>query len=302
MSNINIKYGLPRNQDSSYEDKLKLIKGIIVSPGELISEGAGYMRGHGTYMSQNDTLYSSVLGEVNTVNKLLQAQHNSSKYFGNVGDLIIGRVTEVGIKRWRLHTNTKRDSYLLLSSMNLPGGELRRRSLEDEIHMRDVLQEGDLITAEVQIVHKDGSLSLQTRNLNYGKLDDEGLFISVPPYLIKRSRNHFLKLPIGLNLCLGNNGFIWISISPEGKINNKDNGNECEEDGSTDKNVIDVEMFERMVRLRNVIIAMSNHNIMLYEESIAVCYETSQFYKSKTLIDPEISIKFISAARRKTQL
>ncbi|CAK9297630.1 unnamed protein product [Gordionus sp. m RMFG-2023] len=280
MSNINIKYGLPRNQDSSYEDKLKLIKGIIVSPGELISEGAGYMRGHGTYMSQNDTLYSSVLGEVNTVNKLLQAQHNSSKYFGNVGDLIIGRVTEVGIKRWRLHTNTKRDSYLLLSSMNLPGGEL----------------------AEVQIVHKDGSLSLQTRNLNYGKLDDEGLFISVPPYLIKRSRNHFLKLPIGLNLCLGNNGFIWISISPEGKINNKDNGNECEEDGSTDKNVIDVEMFERMVRLRNVIIAMSNHNIMLYEESIAVCYETSQFYKSKTLIDPEISIKFISAARRKTQL
>ena len=37
-------------------------------------------------------------------------------------------------------------SVLQLSSVNLPGGELRRRSAEDELSMRNYLQEGDLVS------------------------------------------------------------------------------------------------------------------------------------------------------------
>lgn len=36
--------------------------------------------------------------------------------------------------------------------------------------MRTYLQEGDLISAEVQNVFQDGSLSLHTRSLKYGKV------------------------------------------------------------------------------------------------------------------------------------
>jgi len=36
--------------------------------------------------------------------------------------------------------------------------------------MRKYLQEGDLISAEVQKVYEDGSLSLYTRSLKYGKV------------------------------------------------------------------------------------------------------------------------------------
>lgn len=36
--------------------------------------------------------------------------------------------------------------------------------------MRKHLQEGDLISAEVQNVFSDGSLSLHTRSLKYGKV------------------------------------------------------------------------------------------------------------------------------------
>ena len=36
--------------------------------------------------------------------------------------------------------------------------------------MRKYLQEGDLISAEVQNIYHDGSLSLHTRSLKYGKL------------------------------------------------------------------------------------------------------------------------------------
>ena len=46
------------------------------------------------------------------------------RYVGEVGDVVIGRVLEVGQRRWKVDTNTKLDSVLMLSSVNLPGGEL----------------------------------------------------------------------------------------------------------------------------------------------------------------------------------
>ena len=47
--------------------------------------------------------------------------------------------------------------------MNLVGGELRRRSEQDELAMRKYLVEGDLISAEVQNLYNDGSSTLHTR-------------------------------------------------------------------------------------------------------------------------------------------
>ena len=46
------------------------------------------------------------------------------RYHGEVGDVLIGRILEVGQRRWKVQTNTKLDSILMLSSVNLPGGEL----------------------------------------------------------------------------------------------------------------------------------------------------------------------------------
>ena len=38
--------------------------------------------------------------------------------------MVIGRIREVGQKRWKVETHAKLDSVLMLSSVNLPGGEL----------------------------------------------------------------------------------------------------------------------------------------------------------------------------------
>ncbi len=46
----------------------------------------------------------------------------------------------------------------------------RRRSAEDELGMREVLKEGDVISAEIQSVYNDGSLALHTRSVKYGKV------------------------------------------------------------------------------------------------------------------------------------
>ena len=39
---------------------------------------------------------------------------------------MVGRVLEVGMRRWKVDTHSKLDSVLMLSSVNLPGGELVR--------------------------------------------------------------------------------------------------------------------------------------------------------------------------------
>ena len=104
-----------------------------------------------------------------------------------------------------MDTNSRLDSVLLLSSVNLPGGELRRRSAEDELAMRRYLKEGDLVSAEVQQLYGDGSASLHTRSLKYGKLG-QGTMVRVSPSLVKRRKTHFHRLPCGVSAILGNNG------------------------------------------------------------------------------------------------
>ena len=109
------------------------------------------MRGHGTFMKTQDsdtTLYASVAGVVQRVNKLISVMPLSSKYQGEIGDVVVGRIREVQQKRWKVDINCRLDAVLHLSSVNLPGGELRRRSVKDELSMRSYLQEGDLISAQ----------------------------------------------------------------------------------------------------------------------------------------------------------
>jgi len=77
---------------------------------------------------QDDCLYSSVAGVVERVNQLISVRPLKSRYHGEIGDVVIGRVTEVSQKRWKLDTNARLDSVLLLQSVNLPGGELVRRT------------------------------------------------------------------------------------------------------------------------------------------------------------------------------
>jgi exosome complex RNA-binding protein Rrp4 len=49
-------------------------------------------------------------------------------------------------------------------------GFQRRKTMEDELTMREFLSEGDLVVAEVHNVLADGALQLQARSEKYGKV------------------------------------------------------------------------------------------------------------------------------------
>ncbi|CAN0030367.1 unnamed protein product [Ectocarpus sp. 8 AP-2014] len=266
---------------------------IIVVPGQEITSVQGYLRGHGTYVEEGTDggppkLLACVAGVVERVNKLISVRPIKSRYIGEVGDLVVGRVTEVQSKRWSVEVGAHRSAVLMLSSVNLPGGQQRMRTYEDQLQMRSFFQEHDLISAEVQQVNSDGGIALHTRSLKYGKLEN-GQLVSVPPVLIRRLKQHVVSLPdTGVDVILGTNGNVWISRTPPEEWKGKEEGDaagtgsvapKAETLTRQRKQHAETETIgearTNICRVRNAIVALRNVFHLVTPESIMSVYRRS---------------------------
>lgn len=171
---------LPRLRANLDEDSLST---SVITPGEIITLDPQWMRGHGTYIptpspltssaSTQPTIISTLAGTLVKTNKLLSVHAlPARRYTPQIGDLVVGRIVAVQTKRWLVDISSPCLSVLLLSSINLPGGILRKRTAQDELQIRGFFSEGDLLVAEVQTLMgpEAGIASLHTRSLKYGKL------------------------------------------------------------------------------------------------------------------------------------
>lgn len=264
---------------------------IVVSPGTTITTDGGFMRGHGTFVENDNGLLSAVAGVVEKVNKLITVRPLKTRYNPEVGDVVVGRITQVCQKLWKVDVGGRLFASLHLHSVNLPGGELRRKSIEDELLMSQYLIDSDLVSAEVQNVGVDGAVSLHTRNLKYGKLG-QGSLVQVSPSLVKRCKTHFHNLPNGVHLLIGLNGFLW--ITHEGEAESSQFAQNFER--------VDYHTRESICRTRNVIISLAKHNIMLYDTTIVYAYDISKEYPIAQLLTPEIQMEVAHLTRQKLQL
>ncbi|CAN6660779.1 exosome complex component Rrp4p [Trichomonascus vanleenenianus] len=254
----------------------------LVTPGEIVTDDTIWMRGHGTY-SVNEKTYSSVAGTITRVNKLLSVRPLRGKYVPVVGDHVVGRITEVGNKRWKVDIGASQDAVLLLGSVNLPGGVLRRKSESDELQMRQFLKEGDLLNAEVQGLFSDGGASLHTRSLRYGKLRN-GYLVLVPSSLVIRFRTHQYRLPGNVDMILGINGYIWLSKSRKEVASNVSITRLEEEAGmeiySDVNETISPTIRETISRYANCIRALAAREVGINEARLIAAYEASLEYQS----------------------
>ncbi|QQP48927.1 Exosome complex exonuclease RRP4, partial [Caligus rogercresseyi] len=114
----------------------------FVTPGDVITRESGFMRGHGTYAAKDEKVM-----KISSWLPWAESSSVSTSSSGEIGDVLVGRISEVQQRRWKVDVNSRLDAVLQLS----------RRSSEDELAMRSYLREGDLISAEVQTLYKDGS-------------------------------------------------------------------------------------------------------------------------------------------------
>lgn len=95
----------------------------LVTPGQPITSESGFLRGHGTYFvesqtgASNNVLTASVSGEIERVNRLISVRPARSRYIGEVGDLVVGRISGVESKRWKVDLGGHRDAVLQLSAV-----------------------------------------------------------------------------------------------------------------------------------------------------------------------------------------
>jgi len=223
-------------------------------------------------MMLDGKLVATVSGFVERVNKLISVRPLNARYHGEVGDVVIGRVTEVADRRWRIDLNSKQNCVLMLSSVNLPGGVQRRRTFEDALQMRTFFTENDLISAEVQKIMHDGSINLHTRNQRYGKLVN-GQFVSVSSGVIRRTKQHFHSLECGVDVILGTNGYIWIS-----EPNPLSDEMTDEKDETFEPPVVKpvaAPVREKIARVRNSILALSKMFMPIFSNTIMDVYNES---------------------------
>ncbi|EPT00972.1 hypothetical protein FOMPIDRAFT_1023524 [Fomitopsis schrenkii] len=243
----------------------------LTSPGEPLTSSQAFMRGHGTYID-NEEVISSVAGTVERVNKLISVRAVRSRYNPEVGDLVVGRITEVQPRRWKVDANSRQDAVLMLSSVNLPGGVQRRKLESDELQMRTFFEEGDLLVAEVQAFFADGAMSLHTRSLRYGKLRN-GQLVTISPALIRRLKSHFLSLPCGVDLILGLNGYIWVSKHVKQTEQEGEEAFDAEAVYSNKNDDIDDATRLAVSRVSNIIRILAAHFIPLTDTLLLDAYE-----------------------------
>ncbi|RKP26515.1 hypothetical protein SYNPS1DRAFT_32716 [Syncephalis pseudoplumigaleata] len=254
----------------------------FVTRAQVITSDTSVMRGHGTYQ-EDKAIVSAVAGVVEQVNKLITVRPLRARYAGEIGDVVVGRITEVGQRRWKVDVNARQDGVLLLSSVNLPGGVQRRKSESDELQMRKFFTEGDMLVAEAQAFFQDGAMSIHTRSLKYGKLRN-GVLVVVPPSLVLRSRSHFHTLANGIEVIIGLNGYIWVckraSKAPEQMEPDELYADVNEEIGQQERDTI--------ARICNCLRGMADRQISIDYTKLAAAYEASLGHSAKELLQANV--------------
>jgi len=194
---------------------------------------------------------------------------------------------------------------LLLSSIDLPGDERRRRTEQDQLQMRSIFEENDLISAEVQQFFSDQTMSLHTRH-KYGKLS-RGFLVQISPTLIRRAKSHFVSLECGVDLIIGNNGYIWVSPASTKSKQVEDDDDDDDDDvamhiekkaNNEENATVHPEIRLNMARVRNSRMALAKMFMSIHPLTIQYVYLKSfeLGYQPRDMLLPEVIVKVTQGA------
>ena len=308
----------------AFLDQLWTMKKTLCILGETLCEDSAkerFLRGYNTHCGPNGTsssIYAAVSGTVEITESVLSVRGLSPRYVPEIGDVVIGRVVEVTGNRWRVDVCAMQDAVMLLANVTEPGGMLRRRGREDELTMRKIFSEDDVLVAEVQRVSPDGQVSLHTRAAaKYGRMRNQGTLVTVGPCCIRRVRHQFHTFrKLCVSLVVGVNGHVWIGAATSeqmaeaeakhaAKLNESDDASESDGDDEGDDYTIVVDPSDRaevhraIARVANCVQVLGQGRVAVYPKSIyaAVKASVAHGWKAYDILLPENREPLISEIR-----
>ncbi len=186
----------------------------LVIPGELLARGTGYKTGGGVFRKKKDNeieIFASMTGLAQIYQNRVGVIPLEGCYIPLEGDIIIGKITRVGITSWNVDIRGPYVGTLRVGSVIDRDFDSLRETLDR------ILMTGDVIKAEITFFDRsrDPVLSMQGRGLH--KINS-GRLIEVDPVKIPRiigkkgSMIQLLKNMTGSQIDVGQNGRIVILV------------------------------------------------------------------------------------------
>jgi exosome complex component RRP4 len=181
----------------------------LVGPGELLAEGP-YFAGENTYRDGSKIFSSRVgLAEVDG-NKLIVVPIKGA-YMPRMDDIVMGRVTDIGMSGWQVDIDAPYPAMLPASETPLQHG--RDAGRRDLSHIYGV---GELMIAQVIAFDRTRDPLLTTKGRGLGKVTS-GRVARIAPTKIPRiigkmgSMITMLKKETGTDIAPGQNGVILVT-------------------------------------------------------------------------------------------
>jgi len=178
----------------------------LVTPGDLLAEG-DYLAGNNTH-AEASRIYASRLGLVFYEEKRVSVVALNAFYIPSIGDLVIGKITEVNISGWTVDINAPYSALLQASDVVSKFKPQR----DDLSRIFDV---GDLVLAKIVNYDRTRDPLLTVREPELGKIN-RGQIVKITPTKIPRvigrkgSMINMLKKETGCGIVVGQNGLILV--------------------------------------------------------------------------------------------
>ncbi|MGB2582299.1 MAG: exosome complex RNA-binding protein Rrp4 [Thermoplasmata archaeon] len=176
----------------------------IVVPGDLLSE-SGLKAGPGTYV-ESGHIYAAQLGIKTTRSNVVGVVPLSGQYIPIRGDMVIGKIVDMGASNWYVDINAAHQSSLHVNEVpwRVEFGETGK-----------FMTVGDLVSLKVVGVDELGKVQISMKEHGLRKLAG-GVVVEVAPSKIPRvigrsgSMIQMLKNATSCRIYVGQNGRIWV--------------------------------------------------------------------------------------------
>lgn len=180
----------------------------LVIPGDLIAEG-DYIAGENTYKEENK-FYATRVGLVDHRDRRLSVVALKAFYIPTVGDLVVGKVVEVGFSSWSLDINSPYIATLRASDA------LDRPFKTQRDDLTSIFDVGDIILCTIVAYDRTRDPLVTVREPGLGKIT-RGQVTKVTPTKIPRvigrkgSMIRMVKQVTNCQITIGQNGLIIVN-------------------------------------------------------------------------------------------
>ena len=197
--------------------KLNVQERDIVVPGEILAEGMDYLPS-GDVFRDGDKLISEKVGLVNISGRIIKVIALNGKYLPKRGDLVIGKVVDIGLFGWRVDFGWAYEANISLRDVS------EYINTERDNELTKYYNIGDYVIGQITRVGGSKIIDLSMKGPGLRKLSPGRLLYiastKVPRVIGKQgSMISMIKDATDCKLSVGQNGIVWISGTDPKKEN-----------------------------------------------------------------------------------